>query len=161
MERLCSRTIRPAATILPLAPNRSFLTHRAAATRLPVLLRSPPTILYTLKPVTFCYKKEIDPERRSQFGLVAEDVEKVAPDLVVHDKDGELLSVRYEQINTMLLNEFLKEHKAFLEQQRKVQKLEAVLDVVNRRLKEQEAKVEKVLTQVETSRPWLQVVQVP
>jgi predicted nucleic acid-binding Zn-ribbon protein len=61
----------------------------------------------------------------------------------------------------MLLNEFLKEHKAFLEEQRKVQRLEAALDAVNQRLKEQEEKIDRVSSQAETSRPALQVVQVP
>ena len=76
--------------------------------------------LFALKPVSFHYKKEIDPARTSQFGLVAEDVEKVNPDLVVRDKEGKAYSVRYDQVNAMLLNEFLKEH-------RKVEKLEATV----------------------------------
>ena len=67
--------------------------------------------LLALKPVTFRYKKEIDPTGKSQFGLVAEEVEKVNPDLLVHDKEGKPYSVRYDQVNAMLLNEFLKEHK--------------------------------------------------
>lgn len=76
--------------------------------------------LFALKPVSFRYKKDIDPAGTSQLGLVAEDVEKVNPDLVVCDKDGKPYSVRYEQVNAMLLNEFLKEH-------RKVEKLEAAV----------------------------------
>ncbi|MGC1323268.1 MAG: tail fiber domain-containing protein, partial [Candidatus Udaeobacter sp.] len=68
-------------------------------------------VLLALKPVTFRYKKEIDPTGRSQFGLVADDVEKVNPDLVVRDKDGEIYTVRYDAVNAMLLNEFLKEHR--------------------------------------------------
>ena len=64
--------------------------------------------LYALRPVTFCYKKEIDPAGTSQFGLVAEDVEKVNPALVARDKEGKPYSVRYDQVNAMLLNEFLK-----------------------------------------------------
>ena len=76
--------------------------------------------LFALEPVSFHYKKEIDPARMSQFGLVAEDVEKVNPDLVVRDKEGKAYSVRYDQVNAMLLNEFLKEH-------RKVEKLEATV----------------------------------
>ena len=72
--------------------------------------------LYALEPVTFHYKKEIDPVRTSQLGLVAEDVEKVSPDLVVRDKQGKPYSVRYDQVNAMLLNEFLKEHKTVQEQ---------------------------------------------
>jgi len=73
--------------------------------------------LFSLKPVTFRYRKEIDPAGTSQFGLVAEDVEKVNPDLVVRDENGKVSTVRYDQVNAMLLNEFLKEH-------RKVQELE-------------------------------------
>src|SRR4029077_1137886 len=68
------------------------------------------TIL-ALNPVTFRYKKEIDSKRITQFGLVAEDVEKVNPDLVLHDKEGKPYTVRYDQVNAMLLNEFLKEHR--------------------------------------------------
>ena len=69
------------------------------------------TIL-ALKPVTFRYKKEVDPEKIQQFGLVAEEVDKVAPDLVIHDEEGKPFTVRYEVVNAMLLNEFLKEHRA-------------------------------------------------
>lgn len=76
------------------------------------------------------------------------------PDLIVRDKEGKPYSVRYDQVDAMLLNEFLKEH-------RKVEKLEAALQAVNQRLKEQAAKIEKVSAQIETSRPGLQVVQVP
>ena len=76
--------------------------------------------LFSLNPVTFRYKKEIDPVGTSQFGLVAEDVEKVNPDLVVRDENGKVNSVRYDQVNAMLLNEFLKEH-------RKVETLEATV----------------------------------
>src|SRR4029450_3002115 len=67
--------------------------------------------LLALRPVTFHYKSELDPEGIAQFGLVAEEVEQVNPDLVVRDKDGKTYSVRYDQVNAMLLNEFLKEHK--------------------------------------------------
>jgi hypothetical protein len=76
--------------------------------------------ILTLKPVTFCYKKALDPDATPQFGLVAEDVERVNPDLVVRDRDGKPYTVRYDAVNAMLLNEFLKEH-------RKVQKLEATV----------------------------------
>jgi hypothetical protein len=117
--------------------------------------------LFALRPVTFRYKKEIDPVGTSQLGLVAEDVEKVNPDLIVRDKEGKPYTVRYEAVNAMLLNEFLKEHTAFLEEQRKVQKLEAALAAVNERLKEQQEKIERVSAQVQTNRPGLQVVQIP
>jgi hypothetical protein len=81
--------------------------------------------ILALNPVTFRYKKDIDPVRTPQFGLVAEDVERVNPALVVRDKEGKAYSVRYDQVNAMLLNEFLKEHKAFVAEQHKVQQLEA------------------------------------
>src|SRR5438477_13191528 len=82
--------------------------------------------LLALRPVTFRYKKEIDPEGRGQFGLVAEDVEKVNPDFVVHDKQGRPYSVRYDQINAMLLNEFLKEHRKVEQLQTNAVKQEAI-----------------------------------
>ena len=72
--------------------------------------------IFALKPVTFRYKKAIDPKHIPHFGLVAEDVEKVNPDLVVRDEEGKPYSVRYDQVNAMLLNEFLKEHRAVQEQ---------------------------------------------
>ena len=67
--------------------------------------------ILALKPVTFRYKQELDPEGIPQFGLVAEQVEKVNPDLVARDDKGKLYTVRYEAVNAMLLNEFLKEHR--------------------------------------------------
>jgi trimeric autotransporter adhesin len=108
--------------------------------------------LFALKPVTFRYKKEIDQVGIRQFGLVAEEVEKLNPDLVVRDKEGKPYSVRYDQINAMLLNEFLKEHNAFLEERSKVQQLEAALEAVNARLKEQDARIEKVTAQLEVNK---------
>src|SRR5205823_11185780 len=67
--------------------------------------------ILSLQPVTFRYKHELDPDGIPQFGLVAEDVEKVNPALVARDADGKPYTVRYEAVNAMLLNEFLKEHK--------------------------------------------------
>src|SRR2546429_42795 len=72
--------------------------------------------ILTLKPVTFRYKQEIDPKRIQQFGLIAEEVEKVDPDLVGRDDKGKVYSVRYDAVNAMLLNEFLKEHRTVKEQ---------------------------------------------
>jgi len=72
--------------------------------------------ILALKPVTFRYKEEIDPDGVPQFGLIAEEVEKVDPDLVVKDEDGKVSTVRYEAVNAMLLNEFLKEHRRLEEQ---------------------------------------------
>jgi hypothetical protein len=87
--------------------------------------------LLSLKPVTFRYKKEIDPAGTSQFGLVAEDVEKVSPDLVVRDNEGKPYSVRYDAVNAMLLNEFLKEHQTVQELKKQVAELTAGLQKVN------------------------------
>jgi hypothetical protein len=83
--------------------------------------------LFALKPVTFRYKKEIDPTGTSQFGLVAEDVEKVDRALVVRDKEGKPYSVRYDQVNAMLLNEFLKEHRKVEKQQAMIAELKSTL----------------------------------
>jgi Chaperone of endosialidase len=107
--------------------------------------------LFSLKPVTFRYKKEIDPSGRSQFGLVAEDVAKVNPDLVVRDKEGKPYSVRYEQVNAMLLNEFLKEHRT-------VQKLKKAIADLTATVKEQTAQIQKVSAQVEMTKPSSKVV---
>jgi hypothetical protein len=102
--------------------------------------------LFALKPVTFRYKKEIDPAGKSQLGLVAEDVEKVNPDLVVRDKEGKPYSVRYDQVNAMLLNEFLKEHK-------KTEKLEATVASLIETVKEQAAQIQKVSAQLTAASP--------
>ena len=67
--------------------------------------------ILSLQPVTFRYKQELDPDGIPQFGLIAEQVEKVNPDLVVRGEDGKVTTVRYEAVNAMLLNEFLKEHR--------------------------------------------------
>jgi hypothetical protein len=72
--------------------------------------------ILALKPVTFRYKKEIEPNGAIMFGLIAEEVEKVDPDLVTRNDKGEAETVRYEAVNAMLLNEFLKEHRRNEEQ---------------------------------------------
>jgi hypothetical protein len=110
--------------------------------------------IFSLEPVTFRYKKEIDPTRISQFGLVAEEVAKVDPDLVVRDKEGKPYTVRYEAVNAMLLNEFLKEHRKNEEQQKQI-------NVLTAQLKEQAAQIQKVSAQLEASRPAPQVVNNP
>jgi trimeric autotransporter adhesin len=102
--------------------------------------------LYSLKPVAFRYKKEIDPAGISQFGLVAEEVEKVNPDLVVRDNDEKPYSVRYDQINAMLLNEFLKAHRKMEDQQKQI-------DTLTAQLKHQAALIHKVNAQVGLNRP--------
>src|SRR4029078_12258954 len=95
--------------------------------------------ILALKPVTFRYKQELDPDGIPQFGLVAEDVERVDPDLVVRDEDGKVMTVRYEAVNAMLLNEFLKEHKKVEEQDRKVQEQKATIAQINATVAKQDA----------------------
>ena len=86
--------------------------------------------ILSLEPVTFRYKHDLDPDGIPQFGLVAEQVEKVNPDLVARDDTGKPYTVRYEAVNAMLLNEFLKEHK-------KVQKQEAAMAEVKSTTRQQ------------------------
>jgi hypothetical protein len=117
--------------------------------------------LFALQPVTFRYKKQIDQSQSLDYGLIAEDVAQVDPNLAIRDRNGQIESVRYSAINAMLLNEFLKEHKALLEEQRRVQTLEVALKSVNERLREQDAKIESVSAQIELNRPAPQVVQMP
>ena len=108
--------------------------------------------LFRLQPVTFHYKESIDPVCRRQLGLVAEQVEKVDPDLVLRDKDGKPYNVRYDQVNAMLLNEFLKEHNT-------VQELKKEVAALIARLNEQDSKLERFSAQFEiSSRPAPQMV---
>jgi predicted ribosome quality control (RQC) complex YloA/Tae2 family protein len=107
--------------------------------------------LYMLAPVIFQYKKEFDPARTSQFGLVAEEVEKVNPDLVVRDADGAVYTVRYDAVNAMLLNEFQKEHRKNEEQEAIIARLEKQIEALN-------AGLQKVSAQLEASKPAPQVV---
>ena len=101
--------------------------------------------LFSLKPVTFRYKKELDPQAIQQWGLVAEDVQRVNPALVALDKEGKPYSVRYDQVNSMLLNEFLKEHRTVQNQQKEIDALKA-------ELREQKALIQKVSAQLEVSK---------
>ena len=112
--------------------------------------------ILALKPVTFKYNN--DKKGKTQYGLIAEEVAEVAPDLVFRDKNGDVQTVRFEQVGAMLLNEFLKEHK-------KVQALEATvaqqqkgMEVLTAQLKQQAAQIEKVSTQLEMSKPAAKVV---
>jgi uncharacterized coiled-coil protein SlyX len=106
--------------------------------------------ILALQPVTFRYKKEFDSIGTAQFGLVAEEVEKVNPNLVVHDKEGKPYSVRYDQVNAMLLNEFLKEYKAFVEEQRKVREQEATIIALESKVKKQEVIIAQQQAKMET-----------
>jgi hypothetical protein len=119
--------------------------------------------IMALKPVIFRYKQEIDPDRTPQFGLVAEDVEKINPDLVVRDADSKAYAVRYEAVNAMLLNEFLKEHRkveelqANVAQQRKDSQATAAqqqkeIAALTATVKEQASQIQKVSAQLEVSK---------
>src|SRR5262249_11153970 len=107
--------------------------------------------ILALKPVTFRYKKELDPKGIQQFGLVAEDVEKVDRDLVVRDSHGKPYTVRYDAVNAMLLNEFLKEH-------RKIADLDSDVTPLRARLEEEDSKIQEVSAQLEVSKPAPQTV---
>lgn len=97
-----------------------------------------------LRPVSFRYKKEIDPKGIPQFGLLAEEVEEVNPDLIIRDREGKPHTVRYEQINAMLLNEFQKQHQTVIELKKEIAVLTATV-------KEQAAQIQKVSARVELS----------
>ena len=139
--------------------------------------------ILALQPVTFRYKHELDPEGIPQFGLVAEQVEKVSRDLVARDEQGKPYTVRYEAVNAMLLNEFLKEHREFLAERRKVEGQEATItqlkstvarqqkdfqaaiaqqqkgmEVLAARLEEQASQIQKVSGQLEARKSSPQIV---
>ena len=116
--------------------------------------------LFELKPVAFRYKKDIDPAGTPQLGLVAEDVDKVNPDLVVRDKEGKPYSVRYDQVNAMLLNEFLKEHQTVQELRSTAVKQEATIAELKSTVAQQQKGIEaltaglqKVSAQLATASP--------
>jgi len=139
--------------------------------------------ILALQPVTFRYKHELDRKGIPQFGLVAEQVEKVNPALVARDAQGKAYTVRYEAVNAMLLNEFLKEHRKVEEHGRKEQELEATIvqqrkdfqasitkleatvaqqqkgmEVLTASLKEQASQIQKVSDKLEMSRSAPQMV---
>ncbi len=105
--------------------------------------------ILSLRPVTFHYKT--DTKGTPQFGLIAEEVAKVNPGLVLPDKEGKPYTVRYDAVNAMLLNEFLKEHRTVQEQQKEI-------DVLRAELKEQRALIQKVSNKIELERPATQTV---
>src|SRR5438477_7044818 len=116
-----------------------------------------------LKPVTFHYKS--DTTETPQFGLIAEEVTGVNPGLVVRDENGEIYTVRYDAVNAMLLNEFLKEHRKVQEQDRKIVKQEATItqlkkdmDALVACLKEHDSKIQRVTDQIEMSSSASQMV---
>ena len=107
--------------------------------------------ILALRPVTFRYNQQIDPKGIPQFGLVAEQVEKVNPDLVARDEKGQVYTVRYEAVNAMLLNEFLKEH-------RKVEQLEATIAKQQKQIEALTTGLQKVSAQVDASRAASQLI---
>ena len=108
--------------------------------------------ILSLKPVTFHYKS--DQTRTAQFGLIAEEVAKVNPALVLPDKEGKPYTVRYEAVNAMLLNEFLKEHRTVEELKKELAELTATVN-------EQASQIQKVSAQLEASKPAPRVVNNP
>jgi len=116
--------------------------------------------LLALKPVTFRYHEGVDPDHVPQFGLVAEDVEKINPDLVVRDEDGKVMTVRYEGVNAMLLNEFLKEHRKVEEQERNAQEQQSTITALKGAVAKQQTQIEaltaglqKVSARIESAKP--------
>jgi hypothetical protein len=128
--------------------------------------------LFALKPVVFRYKQQIDPSHKLSFGLIAEDVAEVSADLVSRDKDGKPQTVRYEAVNAMLLNEFLKEHRTVQEQEATIAQLKSAvakqdttaalqqkqIEALAATVKEQSAQIRKVSAELELSKPAPQTV---
>src|SRR5205807_10450959 len=115
--------------------------------------------ILALQPVTFQYKHELAPEGIPQFGLVAEQVEKVSPDLVARDDEGKVYTVRYEAVNAMLLNEFLKNYRIDQDQAGKLQEQDATIAQLKTSIRQQQKQIEaltaglqKVSEQIELSR---------
>jgi uncharacterized coiled-coil protein SlyX len=120
-------------------------------------------VILALKPVT--YKYNGDKKGTTQYGVIAEEVAEVAPDLVFRDKNGDVQTVRFEQIGAMLLNEFLKEHSTVEQLKSTVAKQEAIIaqqqkgmEALTAQLKDQAAQIQKVSARLEASRPAPQVV---
>jgi hypothetical protein len=121
--------------------------------------------IFALKPVTFHYKNDIDPDATPQFGLVAEDVQRVNPELVVRDADGKPYTVRYDAVNAMLLNEFLKEHRNVQDLKTTVAKQETTIaqqqkqiEILTASFKEQASQIQRVSEQLAMSKSTPQLV---
>jgi hypothetical protein len=115
-------------------------------------------VVFALKPVSFRYNKQYDFTQTIAFGLIAEEVAEVNPDLVGRNPEGQPESVRYEQINAMLLNEFLKEHRKVQEQETTIAQLKKEIDSVVAHAKEQDSKIQKVSAQIDMSKAAPQMV---
>src|SRR5262249_3244285 len=141
---------------------------------------------FQLKPVMFRYKEQIDPDRTPQFGLIAEEVGKVNPNLVVRDKEGKPYSVHYDQVNAMLLNEFLRQHQRVENQLGTIRKLKSIVEeqattimqdrrdfevtkmqqqneiqILTAQLKDQAAQIQKVRAEIELSKSAPATVAMP
>jgi hypothetical protein len=114
--------------------------------------------ILALKPVTFRYKKSLDPEGVPQFGLVVEEVAKVNSDLVARDENGEIYTVRYDAVNAMLLNEFLKEHRTVQEQKATIMQLKKDFAEQRIQIEALTTGLQKVSDQLETRRETTKVV---
>lgn len=103
-------------------------------------------VIFSLQPVNFRYKHDLDPDGVPQFGLVAEEVEKVNPELVVHDEHGKPYTVRYDAVNAMLLNEFLKEHRKVEQQGSEIAQLKYDLNEQRGTFQANTARQDKAIT---------------
>jgi hypothetical protein len=107
--------------------------------------------VYRLNPVSFCYRKDIDRNQSRAFGLIAEEVAEIDPDLVARNSQGQVETVRYEMVNAMLLNEFLKEHRTVLELKEQIAALTATVE-------EQSAQIRNVKAQLQAEEYTTRVV---
>ena len=114
--------------------------------------------IFSLEPVTFRYKKYLDPQGSPQFGLVAEEVEKVNPDLVVRDDQGKPYTVRYEAVNAMLLNEFLKEHRKVEEQSSQIARQDYKVQTLETTVTNQQTQIELLATALKAQAAQIQKV---
>ena len=114
--------------------------------------------ILALKPVTFRYKEDVDSNRTIMFGLMAEDVEKVNPDLVTYNDKGEAESVRYEAVNAILLDQFLKQHRRVEGQEHKLQEQERIIEKHQAEIRALASEIQKVSAYVEALEPASQLV---
>jgi len=172
---MLSHCIRPISEILAPHVEHLWMVHGHLPTRWRnMILPDGAMEFLALEPVTFRYKKDFDSTATAQFGLVAEDVAKVNPDLVVRDKEGRPYSVRYDQVNAMLLNEFLKERKKVENQQETIAQLKSgaakqnaatfelkstvaqqqkAMEILTAQLQEQAAQIQRVSAQLAAASP--------
>jgi hypothetical protein len=134
---------------------------RASSARFKELVKPMDSVseaILSLRPVEFRYKKEFDASQAPQFGLVAEEVARTAPQLVIRDANGKPFTVRYDEVNAMLLNEFLKEHRKVGEQSDQIAELQAAVAELRSAFKAQAAQIQKVSDQLRPQAPAPRVV---